>query len=344
MSGTSLDGVDCALIRTDGQSFVERLAFKTYPYDDLIKHAVRVVFGAKKKNAETQRAEDLITAEHIMALKQFGHSADIVGFHGQSITHDIPNKFTWQIGDAARLARECGMDVVADMRLADVAAGGQGAPLLPLYHAALAADLLKPLAILNLGGVGNVTYLRADGSVLAFDTGPGNALIDDFMDRYAGVGYDADGRAARQGRVNEEVLAKWMSHPYFDKVPPKSLDRNPWDTSVLHAEDYSLNDGAALLTAFTVHSVARALQFMEEKPKAIYVTGGGRKNGFMMEGIARVTGIPASPVEDLGWNGDSMEAEGWAYLAVRSLLGLPLSLPSTTGVPEPMSGGVLHRK
>ncbi len=341
MSGTSLDGVDCALIRTDGEKFVERLDFATYAYDDNVKTAVRAAFGARERTPQVVRAEELITNEHIAALRQFGHKADLVGFHGQSITHDIPNKFTWQIGDAQRLANECGMDVVADLRLADVAAGGQGAPLIPAYHAALAADLPKPVVIFNIGGVGNVTYLREDGSLLAFDTGPGNALINDYMKKYDGKEYDIDGSYARSGNINAGLLEKWLSHPYFDAEPPKSLDRSPWDVSGV--EKLSLADAARTLTEFTVESFFKALDFMERKPHGIYVTGGGRHNLFMMESLRRLKNVPVHTVEDLGWNGDAMEAEGWAYLAVRSLKGLPITYPETTGAPQPMTGGTLYK-
>ncbi len=343
MSGTSLDGeIDVALLRTDGESRVERLAFKPFPYEADARIKVRGCFGMKERNAAVDEAEALVTDLHIQAVRALGQTADITGFHGQTIFHDPAHKFTWQIGDGQRLADKTGIDVVAGMRYADVAAGGQGAPLLPLYHRALASGLEKPLAILNLGGVANVTWLGDnEDDILAFDCGPANALLDDFIRARTGNEYDVDGLLAAGGRIDQALVAQWLDHDYFKKMPPKSLDRN--DFKVDAVQTLSTEDGAATLTEFTVRAVEKALDHLPQKPKRWLVTGGGRKNALMMTRLRDILSVPVEPVETQGWNGDAMEAEGFAYLAVRSLKGLPLSLPTTTGVPQPMPGGTYYK-
>jgi anhydro-N-acetylmuramic acid kinase len=230
--------------------------------------------------------------------------------------------------------------VVDGFRSADVAAGGQGAPLVPACHAALAAGLGRPLAVLNLGGVGNVTFIGRDGGLLAFDTGPGNALIDDWVLRHTGRGYDAGGALAASGRVDAGALATMLAHPWFGLPAPKSLDRDAWDPAPV--EGLALEDGAATLAAFTAGSVARARDLLPEAPGRWLVTGGGRLNAALMGMLGERLGVPVEPVEAVGWDGDALEAQAFAYLAVRSRLGLPLSYPGTTGVPAPQPGGRFH--
>ena len=266
---------------------------------------------------------------------------DVVGFHGQTVLHRPQRRFTRQLGDGAALARQLGICVVNRFRHADVAAGGQGAPLVPVFHQALAADLQRPLAVLNLGGVGNVTYLGEDGEMLAFDTGPGNALIDDWVRSRSGAAFDADGHLARAGQVDGPRLAYLLTHPYFAKTPPKSLDRHDFTSSRL--DGLSLEDGAATLAAFTIASAAQARAHFPRPATRWLVTGGGRLNAAVMAGLAETLGVPVAPVEAVGWQGDALEAQAFGFLAVRSLHGLPLSWPGTTGVPEPTCGGQVHR-
>lgn len=230
-----------------------------------------------------------------------------------------------------------GIDVVGDMRLNDVAAGGEGAPLAPVYHRALAADQPKPLAVLNLGGVGNVTWIAPDGMLLAFDTGPGNALLDDWVLEKTGQTMDEGGALAAQGKVDPNVLRALMDNDYFEKLPPKSLDRD--DFNLDPVRNLSPANGAAALTAFTVTSVERASRFFPTPAARWLVTGGGRHNATIMEGLRRVLGVDIDPVEAAGWRGDALEAQAFAFLAVRALKGLALTYPGTTGVAEPLSGG-----
>lgn len=347
MSGTSLDGIDVALVRTDGHNFTELLGFESYPYSDTEREGVRQAFGCRYANDMTKEAENIVTNTHINAIQNFlknrSEMPDLIGFHGQTILHDPSQRFTWQIGDAGALARAVNIDVVGDMRMADVKAGGQGAPLLPLCHQAFSTTIEKPIAILNLGGVGNITWLGSDSTddILAYDTGPANALIDDVVKARTGRSYDSDGRLAIAGKLNNKILKKWLTHEYFNKPAPKSLDRNEWDVSDI--EKLSLEDAVATLAEFTVRSVVTSILKLPGQPRALYVAGGGRLNKYMMVRLKEMLGFPVGPVEDIGWNGDALEAQGFAYLAVRSVLGLPLTLPATTGVSEPITGGALYK-
>jgi anhydro-N-acetylmuramic acid kinase len=263
----------------------------------------------------------------------------VIGFHGHTVAHKPDLGWTWQIGDGSSLAGAFGIPVVGDLRSADVAAGGQGAPLIPVYHRALAAGLEKPVAVLNLGGVANITYIGADDALIAFDTGMASGLIDNWMQAEANSDFDAGGAMAAAGRVDEKVLAAMLDNDWFSAPPPKSIDREAF--TIEPAYGLSIADGAATLTAFTAHSVALALQQLPERPRAIYVAGGGWHNGTMMRMIADATGVAVRPVNDLGWDGDAVEAQGFAYMAVRHLKGLPISYPGTTGAPHPLTGGVL---
>lgn len=349
MSGTSLDGIDAALVQTDGEQVTGMGAWLSQPYDSSLREAVRALLGGAGDGPALAAAERRLTEAHAELVMRLIRDADmapdqvdLVGFHGHTIWHRPDERSTRQIGDGALLARLTGIDVVADFRSADVAAGGQGAPLVPLYHAALARALgaaALPLAILNLGGVGNVTWLGAHGEILAFDTGPGNALLDDWVRRHTGDLFDAGGAIARRGIVQAKTLAALLDNSWFNLSPPKSLDRN--DFSLVPLDGLDLANGAATLTAFTAHAAAAALQHFPGRPQRWLVTGGGRHNPALMQALRDVLQTSVEPVEAIGWRGDALEAEAFAFLARRSRLGLPLSLPTTTGVPRPLSGGRL---
>ena len=342
MSGTVLDGeIDVALIETDGYDYVRPLRYMAHPYSKDVRDKVRSCFGKKEPDGDTAEAERLVTDLHIEAVKAFGEEADVIGFHGQTITHDPAGGFTWQLGDGERLARETGITTVYDMRQADVKAGGQGAPLLPFYHKALMADHKKPVAVLNIGGVANLTYIGSESldDILAFDTGPGNALMDDFIFARLGYSYDKDGALASVGKAHTHLVKDFLGHEYFSIVPPKSLDRNMWSTDcVRYSSD---EDGMATLLEMSASSVVRAFKHLPQMPEHLYVAGGGRRNLFLMDVLAGYLPMPIDPIEKLGLNGDATEAEGFAYLAVRSLLGETLSAPGTTGVAHALTGGVV---
>jgi anhydro-N-acetylmuramic acid kinase len=343
MSGTSVDGVDVALIETDGERVASFGAFLTVPYADDVRQRIRAAFGADQANEATAAAERAVTDAHVEAVKRWSRESgtalstvDVVGFHGQTITHRPERRFTWQIGDGAALARATAVKVVSDLRIADVKAGGQGAPLVPVYHAALARELPLPLAVVNVGGVGNVTWI-GEAELIAFDTGPGNGLLDDWVRARTDLPYDASGRIAAAGQIDEARLAEFLAHPYFDRPPPKSLDR--LDFTLAPSEGLGLEDGAATLAAFTARAVARAREHLPAPAGRWLVAGGGRHNAALMGMLADALAAPVEPIEAIGADGDALEAQAFAFMAVRSLRGLPLSFPGTTGVPKPMTGG-----
>ncbi len=354
MSGTSLDGIDAALIETDGEHHVRPIAFLSEAYSEQARRqlqettALALTYERPRQSPEIVAATDMLTRRHLLVIRQLLASAgvaieavDVIGFHGQTVAHRPDRGWTWQIGDGDAMAAALGVLVVADLRQADVAAGGQGAPLLPVYHRAMLAETTLPAAVLNLGGVANITYVGADGSMVAFDTGPASALIDDWMQAETGQGYDAGGALAASGDVYGDVLTQMLDNPWFDLAPPKSLDRA--DFTMAPARGLSAADGAATLTAFTAATVELALRHLPARPTRLIVAGGGRHNATMMAMLAEACAMPVVPIETLGANGDATEAEGFAYMAVRSLAGLPISFPGTTGVPVPLTGGRLSR-
>ena len=345
MSGTSLDGIDAALIETDGERVSATGLAETTPYDPAFRERLRAALGRREAPAELERDLTLAhVAEVVLVLAEAKLSPgeiDVIGFHGHTIFHDPKNGVTRQIGDGALLAERAGIDVVNDFRSADVAAGGEGAPLVPLYHAALARDLDKPVAVLNLGGVANLTWIGDDGHLLAFDTGPGVGLLDDWCAGRAGRPFDADGKLASAGRADQTMVARMLEHPYFDRPAPKSLDR--LDFNLDEVASLSVENGAATLVAFTAACVARGTALFPKIPRNFLVTGGGRRNPALMMALRRALVGAIVPVESVGWNGDALEAQAFGFLAVRSLRGLPLSLPETTGVSRPTPGGVRHR-
>jgi anhydro-N-acetylmuramic acid kinase len=343
MSGTSLDGIDVAMIETDGRDRVNPGPALTLPYPPEFRERLRSVLGGEGPVAAIEEESTRLHAEAVdhFLCENPRTEVDLVGFHGHTILHHPAERRTWQIGDGALLAGRLGLDVVGDFRSADVAAGGEGAPLAPLYHAALAAALPKPIAVLNIGGVANVTWIGGPEEILSFDTGPGNALIDDWVRRYTGAAADLDGALARAGAASAAHVESFLASPYFDRLPPKSLDRDDFREAL--PTGLSLEDGAATLTEMTAVAVAAATRHFPAPVAQWLVTGGGRHNPALMEALSRRLDVPVGAVEAVGWHGDALEAQAFAYLAVRSVLGLPLSLPSTTGVSHPTCGGRMFK-
>jgi anhydro-N-acetylmuramic acid kinase len=361
MSGTSLDAVDMAVLETDGETIS---AYGPAGERKLSPATRAVVLEATAQALKWPRgtpapavfaeAARAVAEEHLGAAQEFltahGLSAadlDLAGFHGQTVLHERPTPErigrTVQLGDAALLAGGLGIPVAHDFRTADVAAGGEGAPLAPIYHAALAkmAGLEKPVAVLNLGGVANITLIGPDGDMLAYDTGPANGMIDLWVQAKTEARYDADGQLASAGRIDAAALAALMNHPYFAAPGPKSLDR--YDFPMTPVEHLSLEDGAATLTAFTAETVALAVRAAKPPLTVLIACGGGRHNPTLMAAIRTRAGVLVMSAEDVGWRGDSIEAEAFAYLAARTVRGLPISFPGTTGVGAPMTGGVIVR-
>lgn len=348
MSGTSMDGIDAAYLETDGDGVVRPGAAVTLPYaPDMRSRLSTFIESAPERGGSTAEAglEAELADLHGLAVEQLARTMDVavgaldlVGFHGQTIWHRPTQRQTWQMGDGERLAQRLGVPVAYDFRSADVAAGGQGAPLLPIYHVARARKSDLPAAILNVGGVANITWIGTEpGALLGFDTGPGNGLIDDWVRARLGLAMDRGGAVAARGRVHEDLVRELLQHDYFARTPPKSLDRYDFTAYRLSALDDA--DGAATLTAFTAAAVAAALAHCPARPQRIYVAGGGRHNPTLMKLLAQYCGVAIASVDDLGWDGDAVEAQGFAYLAVRSLRGLPLTFPGTTGINVPLTGG-----
>ena len=358
MSGTSMDGVDIALIETDGRS-VRRfgpVAERPFTADEraLLCGALGDAKAMRNQHPRPGRlaaAEAMITEAYAQAISDFlsAHGPeriDVIGVHGQTVLHRPAARLTVQLIDAQALARRFALPVVHDLRGADIAAGGQGAPLVPVYHEALvrAAALDLPVAVLNVGGVANVTWIGPDGALLAFDTGPGNALLDDWALRHTGEAMDRDGRLAAHGRVDAGALAVLESGlaTYLTQVPPKSLDRLDLDArGALDA--LTPQDGAATLAAFTARSITRALDHLPAPPKSWIVSGGGARNPALLRALGPELPGDVRKADDLGWQAGFIEAQAFAFLAVRSLYGLPITLPGTTGVTAPLAGGQLAR-
>ena len=345
MSGTSMDGIDVAAIETDGERVDWTAAAQTVPYAAETRAALAAAVRAPEGDYAGLERE--LTDQHVAAVRSYidalpaeRRKIDVVGFHGHTVLHRPERRFTRQLGDGERLAQALGIDTVFDFRSNDVEAGGEGAPFAPVYHRALARGTDQPAVFVNIGGVSNVTYIDGE-TMLAFDTGPGNALVDDWVFSHNGQRYDANGAIAARGRVDEGVLAKLLDNPYFARKPPKSLDRQ--DFSATPVEGISFEDGAATLTAFTARAIAKAAEHFPKAPAQWLITGGGRHNRTLMDELAKVLPGRVQPIEAIGADGDGLEAQAFAFMAVRTLLGLPISFPETTGVPQPMVGGRLVR-
>jgi anhydro-N-acetylmuramic acid kinase len=355
MSGTSMDGVDAALIETDGERIEAFGPFMGRPYSDAERELLlgaledaEDLVGRDARPGILGEAEKLITRAHVQAVEALMREnglkpkdISVIGFHGQTVLHRPEAGLTVQLGDGPRLADATGIDVVYDFRAADMEAGGQGAPFVPAYHRALAeqSELPLPAVIVNLGGVANVTYIGANGELIAFDTGPGNALLDDWMRAMTGKPYDENGALAAQGQTDQARLEKMLSDPYFLNKPPKSLDRR--DFSIDLVRGLSPQDGAATLTAFTAGALVCSLAHFPQTPEIFVLSGGGTHNATLVKALRALLNGRVELADALGWNADAIEAQAFGFLAVRSLRGLPLSFPGTTGVAEPIQGGIL---
>lgn len=350
MSGTSLDGVDVAVVDTDGHDIIGFGPSGYREYSAAERKVIAAGFG-KWSGPQVQAATKVVEAAHLEVLRDFT-DVDVIGFHGQTLAHAPRIQGTLQVGDGAALADALALPVVWDFRSADVELGGEGAPLAPFFHHACAryAGLTGPVAFLNLGGVGNLTWVdpailrpEADGALLAFDTGPANAPINDLMQARLGLAYDKDGAVASKGTVETGALELFLAEPYFARMPPKSLDRNDFSEMIALVGELSNADAAATLTAMCAAGVAEAMAHCPRLPDRVLVTGGGRRNPVLMEMLSVSLDCPVAPIEDIGLDGDMLEAQAFAHLAVRVARGLPTSCPGTTGVAAPVSGGTLSR-
>ena len=361
MTGTSVDGVDVALLESDGVAIGEIIGGGMFAFSDeqrrilLASMAKAVHYQTRQSDLVFDQAAQILTDACISAIRQMmtqyrisAANLDVIGFPGQTMLHAPDRGFSWQIGDGALIAQQIGVPVVSDFRNADIKAGGQGAPFAPLYHQALTVNLPRPLAVLNIGGIANLTLLgtqeklQKGEEICAFDTGPGNGLLDQWIMQWnIGEKYDRDGAWARKGKIAQDLLTAWRKYPYFRRKPPKSLDRD--DFRHISVQGLSLVDGAATLLAFTVESIALAVSSLAQQPEQILVCGGGRNNRYLMESLGEKLPMKIAPVESFGWDGDLLEAQAFGFLATRACQALPLSLPAVTGAAYPACGGVIHQ-
>lgn len=351
MSGTSLDGVDAAMLRTDGLQIYEFGESRYRPYSEDERAALHAARGAWPDDPRAVAASEIVETAHAALMADFPE-AELIAFHGQTLAHDPRGRGTHQAGNGALLAAALGKPVVWDFRSADVAMGGEGAPLAPFYHFACAqhSGATAPMAFLNLGGVANLTWVdpacrtpEDAGACLAFDTGPANAPLNDLMMRRRGVVQDEDGALAASGKVDEKRVAAFMEHPHFPRMPPKSLDRDAFSALIEAMDALSDADAAATLVACTVAAVSQGLTYCPSQPSRVLISGGGRFNGAMTSQLASALPCPVAPIEEAGFDGDMVEAQAFAFLAVRVAHGLPTSAPGTTGVAAPIGGGTLSR-
>ena len=358
MSGTSMDGIDIALLRTDGENVVERGPSMGIPYEPAFRDRLKqALVDARDLTDRTARPGDLaaiernLTLRHAVALSDFLYrhemspgKIDVIGFHGQTVLHRPDEALTVQLGDGALLAQMTGIPVVYDMRANDMVHGGQGAPLIPVYHAALSASAGQalPTVFVNIGGISNLTFVGRNGEVVAYDSGPGNTLIDQWVEMHTGAAFDQDGEIASTGEVLPSLADRYLGNPFFSSNQRRSLDRNDFLPPEIGEAD--LADGARTLAHVTAAAILKSAKHLPEPPALYIVCGGGRLNRVIMQDLldlARGQNATVIAAEEAGFDGDAMEAEAWAYLAVRSLLNLPLSFPGTTGVAAPVSGGIL---
>lgn len=351
MSGTSLDGVDAAMLRTDGHAILEFGPHAYRPYTQAERSTIRAAFGKWPGEAGVDRAAEVVETAHAELLSRFS-GFDMVGFHGQTLAHDPANRRTHQAGNGALLAEALAKPVVWDFRSNDVHMGGQGAPLAPFFHFACAKWIkaAAPLAILNLGGVGNITWIdpnqpapETQGALLAFDTGPANAPINDLMRNRLDLECDEGGHLAASGQADKTLIQSFLAQPYFYKIPPKSLDRNDFTRFFKKTHKLSNADAAATLTAIAAACVAKSTEHFPKPITQLLVTGGGRLNATLMADLTACLTCDVQPIESAGLNGDMLEAQAFAFLAARVAYGLPTSCTSTTGVGAAIGGGQISR-
>lgn len=349
-SDTSMTGVDVALIETDGIDIYWQGPWLSSPYPPELKSAIKSVMGERGQldAPYLKHVEKQVTQHHIDALQTLLRHADknalnvdVVAFPGHTVLHHPHDKVSIQIGSVEQLQAVLNVPVVNRFFQTDLSAGGQGSPLFPVFYEAMTRDLDKPVGVVSIGGLTSLSYIGANGELVGFDVGPGNILIDRWMDAKMGAEMDFDGLWAARGSIDQRLLTKMLAHPYFAKKPPKASDATDFDELMKDVEGSTVADGAATLTALTVQSIVRAAGFLPETPKMWIITGGGAMNPSIIKGL-RQTLPGVRTAQEMRWNTECLEAQGWAFLAARTVFKLPISFPLTTGVLDPISGGLLH--
>ncbi len=353
MSGTSMDGVDLALIESNGKEVIKRDSdFLHLRYEQDFKTRLRSLIYKDPSLSQIKEIENELTLIHADLVNQFlkknkikPSEIDVIGFHGHTVLHSPQKQITWQIGNAHLLAHKTGINVVADFRSRDVMLGGQGAPLVPIYHFYLFHDQPRPTAALNIGGISNITYFGGDENTIeAFDVCFGNAPFDDLMKEKFGQDFDENGKLSKSGHADFIIADHILQNKIFRSKPPKSFDRDDFINVLAPITHLKVEDALATFAYMHARAVAINLDFLPAKPKEIFVCGGGRKNSAIIDEMKKwLTGIDVKATEEIGINGDSVEAEAFAFLAIRSLLDLPISFKNTTGTAAPSCGGVLYK-
>lgn len=355
MSGTSLDGIDLSFIESDGKKEITIIGDCYYKYDDSFKKKIQKIIHQLPSTKNIKIVENELTILHANLVNNFlaknnikAQEVDLIGFHGHTILHNIEEKRTWQIGDCHLLAHLCNINVVGDFRKADVENNGQGAPLVPIYHLNLIPKDIEPTTTLNIGGISNITYFEngEENSLIAFDVCFGNAPLDDLVRSKTGLDYDDDGQLARNGKIDLSLAYEILENKIFQQAPPKSFDRNEFKKSLEHISELDIEDSLATLCYIHAKAVALNLKFLPKRPKKLYLCGGGRRNSFLVEQLKEnLPDIQIININDIGFDGDTIESEAFAYLGIRSLLSLPISFPKTTGIDEgKLSSGVIYNK
>jgi anhydro-N-acetylmuramic acid kinase len=356
MSGTSSDGIDASIIKSDGENEVHFIGNFFLAYEENVKIKIRslkekinLISDLNKNKLEIATLEREITLLHAKTVdlitkknKIDKSKIDLIGFHGHTIFHNFAEKKTIQIGDGKLLAQLTNSNVVNNFRENDINNGGQGAPLVPIFHKLLQnkLDLKKPILIVNIGGISNVTYIGQEKEIVSLDTGPGNCLIDKILQLKSKnkKQFDKNGAIAFSGSIDKNILESYLNDPYYDSLPPKSLDINDFSISPLRS--LSLEDSVSTLSELTALTIVNSLSFFSVKPKKIILCGGGRKNKYIFERIKQLSNIPTNNIDEYNINGDFIESQAFAYLAIRSFLKKHISFPETTGVSRPSTGGV----
>ena len=351
LSGSAIDGVDITFIKTDGVDVFETGHTITVPYEDELRQKIRSVLGLKPDTPENQNllneVEKELTQFWAEAVKDYiatyDVEVDVIGLDGHTVCNEPKNHFIYQLGDGELLSKLTGIKVVYNFHSADIAAGGQGAPLGVTFYNAITMQKEKPLAVVDISGISSISWIGSYGEMVSFHSGPGNAAIDEWVMKHAGMHMDYNGKLAITGVVNEQIVSALMKHKYFAKYPPKSTHREEFKEKLEHLEGLSLEDGAATATAFVAESIAYSLLlYVPEIPKKIMVCGGGAKNPTLMRFLRqRLPDVEVCTAEDWGQNSIAVGVQTIAFLAVRRLYYLPISFPTTTGVYEPMIGGKL---
>ncbi len=342
MSGTSMDGIDLALIKSDGAKLIERKYFEYSAYEPKFKQQLHYIIHNKPTLSEIKETENLFTILNANMVNKFiknnhlsRENIDLIAFHGHTIFHDPSKLITWQIGNSHLLAKETGIKVISDFRAKDVSHGGQGAPLVPIYHFYLLSQKNKPVAVLNIGGISNITHLQndAESEIEAFDLCFGNAPLDDIVRERLGIDFDQNGEISRSGKINYEFAEMILSQEIFHKKPPKSFDRNDFAKNLIQMKSLETSDYLATLAYIHARAVEINLNFLSSKPKEIFICGGGRKNVGLIEALKKqLKEITIKTAEEINLNGDAIEAEAFAFLGIRSLMNLPISFHKTTGI------------